>query len=274
MTTRNALSNRLAGALGAVLLGGLVACSHGGGDSASAVGSGTVILYSLDDMEGDWIGSLVPDNPTKPRRNFFIRVTGGQLVEGADSARSEWAPNDSLLSMSISQDGDVEASLSSLVFVNTLEISGVMDFDKDSISGTYDYAGPALLESQGTFELRRSSGPGHFDLDVIAGLWDGYGYNVLSNTRDLELELDATGAVIGGKFTRDDGSTVHSYLPGSGSFAYFDDAVGRFQDVVLVADDGTITTFQHMLVDEDGTLWGGYGHDSKLGSGVVELWRP
>lgn len=274
MTTRIAPSNRLAGLLGAALLGGLAACSHGGGSSASAVGSGTVILYSLADMEGDWIGTLTPDNPGKPRRNFFVRVNSGQLVEGGDSARSEWALGDSLLSVSISQDGDVEASLSALAFVNSLDISGVMAFDKESITGTFVYAGPAVLESQGTFELRRSSGPGHFDLAQIAGQWSGYGYNILSNTRDLELELDAAGAVISGRFSRSDGSTVHSYIPGSGSFAYFDDSVGRFKDVVLVADDGTITTFQHMLVDEDGTLWGGFGHDSKLGSGVVELWRP
>jgi len=274
MNQRNALSTRLAGLLGAALLGGLTACSHGGGGSSSAVGSGTVILYSLADMDGDWVGQLIPDNPTKPRRNFFVRVTGGSLVEGADSARSEWSLSDSLMSVSMSQDGDVEAVLSSLVATNALDITGVMSFDKESISGTFTYAGPAVLESQGTFELHRSTGPGHFDLDQIAGAWAGYGYNVLSNTRDLDLELDAAGAVLSGRFSRADGSTVHSYVPGSGSFAYFDDSVGRFQDVVLVADDGTITTFQHLLVDEDGTLLGGFGHDSKLGNGIVELWRP
>ena len=267
-------SSRLAGFAGAVLLGSLVACSHGGPGSATAAGSGTVILFSLDDMEGDWVGQLIPDSPTKPRRNFFLRVVGGVLVEGADSARSEWTDAESLLTVAMAQDGDMEAVLDNLAVNNRLDLAGLMALDKDSISGTYSYVGPAVLESDGTFELRRSSGPGHFDLGQIAGAWDGYGYNVLSNTRDLDLEMDAAGAVISGSFRKSDGSVVHSYLPGAGTFGYFDDSVGQFRDVVLVADDGTVTTFQHLLVDEDGTLLGGYGHDTKLGSGIVELRRP
>lgn len=267
--------SRLAGACGAVLLGTLASCSHGGGQSAVAQGSGTVIVFSLADMEGDWVGQLVPDNAAKPPRNFYLRVSGGQLVEAADSVKTTWTTGDSQMLMDLAQDGELHIDMDYLPGSSSMVLDGLMAFDKESLTGTYDYSGSVLLQSSGTFTLTRSSGPGHFTMPLITGDWDGYGYNKLSRTRDFELVIDvATGQVLSGRFIRPDGSTQHNYSIGAGTFAYFDDAVGRLEDVVLVADNGHVVTFQQLLVDADGTLMGGPGHDTQMGSGIIEMHRP
>lgn len=272
--TLTTLSSRICGALGAVLLGSLAACSHGGTGSAVAAGSGTVILFSNADMDGDWIGQLVPDNASKPPRNVYLRVTGGVLMESADSVRTTWYDSNSVLNMQMAQDGDLFIQMVSALG-SDLILDGIMSLDKESLSGIYDYTGQALLLSSGTFSMTRSTGPGHFTLPQITGDWDGLGYNHLSRTRDFVLQIDpATGQVLSGQFTRPDGSIQHTYSAGAGTFAYFDDAIGRLEDVVLLADDGHVVTFVALLVDENGTLMGGPGHDTQMGTGIIEMQRP
>ena len=259
---------------GALLLGALTACSHGGSGSASAAGSGTVITFALADMEGDWIGQMVPDSPSKPKRNFYLRVVNGVLVEASDSARSRWNQGDAVTDLSLEVDGDFDANMSSLAAASDLVLSGSMVLDKSTVNGTYSYNGASLLQSEGTFTLTRSSGPGHFDLDQIVGDWEGFGYNMLANRRDMELQLDLAGDVMTARIFRATGTDVHTYAAGAGTFAYFDDSIGLLEDVVMIATDGAITTFEYLLVDEDGTLMGGAANDTKLGDGIIELRRP
>ncbi|MCP4092533.1 MAG: hypothetical protein GY747_03705 [Planctomycetes bacterium] len=266
--------------LAVLLLGGFVACSHPGPGVANitggATGGGTVdpppIVFSLDDMEGDWFGQLTPDSLARDVRNFYFTVVGGQIVESADSLGNQWTSIDTT-SLDFNVDGVMAANIESVLVTNNLVLTAQMNDALSTLTGEFSHLNAADILIEGSFVLKRSMGAGQFSADLMDGVWKGTGANSRGKRRFIELTLDVAGAVLSGQMIRPHDSFVqHTYSASAANvFTLTNDSVGRMDNVQINADDGSVLFFTYALIDEDGTLIGGPGFDSLLGSGVAGL---
>lgn len=265
-----------------LLLGAFAACSHPGPSVASvsggATGGGTEepppppIVFALDDMEGDWFGQLIPDNVARDVRNFYFTVLGGQIVETADSLGNQWTTIDTN-TLDFTVDGVMAANMESVLVTNNLVLTAQMDDALSTLTGEFSHLDAASVLVEGSFVLKRSIGAGQFSADLLEGTWKGTGVNSSGKNRIIEIALDATGAVLFGQMIRPIDSLVqHTYSASAANvFTLTNDSVGRMDNVQITADDGSVMFFTYALIDEDGTLVGGPGFDSVMGSGVAGL---
>jgi hypothetical protein len=264
-----------------LLFGAFVACSHPGPGVANITGGATgdseeepppPIVFSLDDMEGDWFGQLVPDNVARDVRNFYFTVVGGQIVETADSLGNQWTSIDTN-TLDFTVDGAMVANMESVLVTNNLVLTAQMDDALSSLTGEFSHLDADNILVEGSFLLKRSIGAGQFSADLMEGTWKGTGVNSRGKRRFIELALDAAGAVLSGQMIRPVDSFIqHTYsASASNVFILTNDSVGRMDNVQITADDGSIMFFTYALIDEDGTLMGGPGFDSLMGSGVAGL---
>jgi len=258
-------------------LGAFVACSHPGPGVTNISGGagGAVeppITFEMADLEGDWYGQLVPTSVARDVRNFYFRIVAGELIETADSFGNQWTSIDTS-SLDFSVAGAMTASLSSVLVTNTLVITAQMDDSMSFLTGEFSHLDPSNTLVEGSFELKRSAGAGQFQTALLEGHWAGEGTNSNGKKRWIDMVLDATGAVLSGQMIRPFDSFVqHTYSASAGNvFALSNDGVGRLDNVQITADDGSILFLTYALIDEEGTLLGGPGFDSLMGSGVGVL---
>lgn len=265
-----------------LLLAPFAACAHPGPQNIAATGGAgtgggggvTPVVFALSDMDGDWVGQLLPDNLARPERNFYMRVSAGAVDEAADSLGNQWMAVDSARSLEFSVEGVLQSILESNIQTNQMVIDAQMDDSLTTLTGTFSHLQVDGALVDGTFTLVRSSGAGHFPATLIEGTWDGFGANERSKRRTFTATLDAAGMLISGEIRHPaTDELIHSYSSGSGTFTYSDDAIGRLDNVVVAGDDGSTVTFSYLLIDEEGSLMGGPGFDSQMGFGVVELVR-
>lgn len=255
----------------------LASCAHSG--NVGSVGGGgspppPPPVFTLEDLEGDWVGQLTPENSARPVQNFYLRFVNEDLASAADSAGNEWRADNSDRVFHFKKTGLLEANLGLLVGVTGLEIQAKMNNARAVLSGTYIQIGPDLFPVEGSLELVRSSGASMFGTALLAGDWTGTVANPLGRSQIMNLSFDAAGAVVGGAMIRTgQGTTRRSYSVGAGTFSFFDGAIGRIQDVTLTADDGTVSFLHYLLVDRDGTLLAGPGTDQIFGAGFLRLSR-
>lgn len=258
----------------------LAACAHPGPDVLSSAdgpgtgGGGATTTFDLSNLEGDWVGQLIPDNLAQPKRNFYVRIAAGAVTEAADSLGNEWKVADSVRTLDFSEAGVMQTIMESNIFTNNLVLDAQMDDAMSALTGSFSHLAPNGALVEGSFVFVHSIGSGHFPDPLISGVWDGFGANGMAKRRTFTATLDTDGTLLSGEIRRpDNGELIHSYLPGAGVFTYSDSAIGRIDDVVILGDDKSVLTFVYLLVDEEGSLIGGPGFDSQLGAGVVELNR-
>jgi hypothetical protein len=251
-----------------------ISCTHGG--SSTVGGGGTTPppppVFTIDELNGDWVGQLTPDNPARLVQNVYLRFVNEDLATAADSAGNEWTEVNSERIFSFDADGLLEANLGLLVGVSGLEIQAEMDDARAVITGVYTQVGPDLFPVSGTLELVRSTGPAMFTEAMLAGDWVGDAVNEVDRSQILEFTLDASGVVVTGAMIRPGLKTVRrTYSAGAGAFSIFDGGIGRLENVTLTADNGVESFLHYMLLDRDATLLAGPGTDNQLGSGRVRL---
>ncbi|MHC4379673.1 MAG: hypothetical protein ACYSU1_01100 [Planctomycetota bacterium] len=243
-----------------------------GSGSGSGSGGGDQLLFSMGDLNGDWTGELIPDDRQLIRKNLYLRIANGAITEAAEGAGGEWTPADSTLLLEFTDQGFLDVSAQSLSGKGDLSLEGTMNVALNTINGTVRVLSGSGVLFEGTFELRRSSGPGHFSVDLVQGAWEGNGNNESERFRITTMEVDDFGVVQAAELVRPASLEIeHTYSAGSGVLELADDAIGRMNNVVLVADDGSTLTFEFLLINDLGTLITGPGEDSVLGKGRVEL---
>ncbi|MDA1113132.1 MAG: hypothetical protein O3A95_02390 [Planctomycetota bacterium] len=142
------------------------------------------------------------------------------------------------------------------------------------ISGTYTLSPDEGATTTGTFSVSKSTGPGHFAASLLGGTWIGEAANARSKFRLATLEVDDAGVLVAAEVLHPiTAKTVHSYSFGAAKFTLTDDAIGRMNNIVLSADDGSTLTFRYLLINEDGSLMSGPGFDSELGLGFAIISR-
>lgn len=254
----------------------LAACAHSG-SSGDVGGGGTTPpppVFTIDDLDGDWVGQLTPDNPARPVQNFYLRFADEDLSSAADSAGNEWRDDNSDRVFAFDADGILEANLGLLVGVAGLEILAEMNDARAVLAGSYTQVGPDLFPVAGTVELVRSGGPSMFEAAMLEGDWVGEAANALERHQILNFTLDADAAVVTGAMIRPGLKTVRrTYSAGAGVFSFTDGAIGRMDNVTLTSDDGKVTFLHYLLADRDGSLIAGPGTDQQLGAGFVRLNR-
>lgn len=265
-----------------LIVGVLASCSGGGlsstGGSAGAGsgsgGSGGGLQFSMGDLNGDWTGELIPNDSSLIKRNVYIRVANGQLTDCAEGGGGDWDSSNASIQLDFNTQGFLDLAIASLVDQEDLSLEGTMNIALNQINGTARIlqSGGVLLE--GTFELRRSSGAGHFTIDLSEGEWQGQGSNSRDRFRVAGIEFDSVGAIVRAEVINPNSSiTVHRYSAGAGALELTDDAIGRINNVLFLGDDGSTLAFAFLLINDEGTLISGPGMDSVLGAGRVELTR-
>jgi hypothetical protein len=254
----------------------LGACSGGGGGSVNGGGKPPPPppppppSFTLEDLMGDWVGQLEPDAPDRPVQNVYLRFASDELVECADSAGNEWTLTNSDRNFTWSARGRLRASLALQLGTSTLELDLNMNAARAVLRGDYVQVGPDLIAVPGRLVLTRS-GAGAFDLELLEGTWEGKASRDGGVGMGLEFGIAADGSVLGGALRRRDGSVRRLFPAGAGTFAIFDDAIGRLQDVTVTGVNGVSCTFHYLLVDASGTLLAGPGTDQVLGAGLIRL---
>lgn len=249
----------------------LTACS-GGSSSSTPRPRGS--SFSVADLAGDWTGVFVPANPARDSFNFYVRFdAAGSAFEGADGLGDQWQPADSVFASNVDRRGNALVNLEQTAEMGVrMRLLGALDGARSLLRGEFALSRPAEADVEGSFELHKSSGPGHFTVAAhLAGSWLGYGAGQGNHRKDIRLELGADGSVLGGDME------VHVFIAGgvnTGIFRFSNDAVGRIDDVLIQSTDGSLQTVDYLLVDEAGTLLGGPGMDSTLGNGLARLARP
>lgn len=257
----------------------LAGCAHPG--PSGTVGGGGIVpppppppppppAFTFDDLMGDWIGQLVPDNAARLTQNAYLRFDSDQLTESADSAGNEWTLTSSDRSFSFSTSGRLEAEMALLIGSSSLSLQAQMDGARAVLTGTYVQVGGDLFPVTGSVTLTRSSA-GAFEVAELAGEWIGTAARPGGSGQDLEFLIDANGAVVQGRMLKRNGETRRRYNATAGAFSYFDDSIGRMENVVLISDVGQVSTFHYLLMDVDGTLLAGPGTDDALGAGLIRL---
>ncbi|RMH03027.1 MAG: hypothetical protein D6702_07230, partial [Planctomycetota bacterium] len=191
----------------AALLG---ACAHGGSGLFGVVsGAGSTPPFTTADLAGAWTGVLTPVPPTNGPANgatdpypFYVRFdAAGMPTEGADGRGWDWDLAITSNNAAVNKQGDLLVEISGNGAVNVLKLFGTLSADKQVQTGTYTISKHLNVIEEGNYVLTRSSGPGHFSIaDQVAGSWTGIGYRKSTNRfRDLLLDVDASGSVIGGE---------------------------------------------------------------------------
>lgn len=263
----------------ALLLSALAACAHPA-PSASVTSPGTggggggnaTVTFSLTDLDGSWYGKLEPTSLARAQRNFYIKISGGVVTEAADSLGNQWLSADSNHTLDFSSTGALNTSMASIVEQNEMILNAQMDDAMTLLTGEFSALAPSDVLVEGSFTLQRSAGAGEFSATNLEGDWSGHGTNINGRRRSLNVSLAADGTIIIGEVLRPlTLAQIHVYSAGSGTFALTDDTVGRLDNVVMLADGGDVTTFEYLLVSQDGSLLGGPGFDTLMGRGVVTL---
>ncbi|MFK5955320.1 MAG: hypothetical protein QM477_02635 [Planctomycetota bacterium] len=269
---------RLAALLAVVLLCSCsrTALSPGstGGDAGSGGGTGGSLIFTQEDLGGDWTGMLQADLIGAAPVNFYMAIFQGTVSSGAEGTGLEWDGASARFTTEFDVDGRFRTTLNSNLESGRLALSGQMDDAMVLISGTYTYSPASGATVTGTFAVTKSTGPGHFAISLLKGSWTGEAVNPSSKFRLASVEIDEAGVLISAE-TLDPitGKLVHSYSAGAASFVFNDDAIGRMNNVVFAADDGSFLAFRFLLINEDGSLMSGPGVDSELGSGYAIISR-
>lgn len=274
-----------------LLLGSLLFASCGGGGAlvtsgASNSGSGNSgtgagnnnngdISFAMSDLDGDWTGELIPvQGATQLERNFYMRLLNGLVNDCAEGSGGIWSEADADVQLTFRTDGSLDVSLTSNGVEGKLALEGTMNLAMTKINGTFSLQPDLGSVFSGTFELRRSSGNGQFDISLLQGDWEGIGSNPADKFRFADLSVDENGVLVSASISHPVTSNiVHTYGAGTTTFEFFDTAVGRMNNVVFNGSDGSTLTFEFMLINDDGTLMGGPAQDTQLGSGHAELIR-
>jgi len=251
-------------------------CAHSG---AAKVDSGGTALggssgYLMEDLDGDWVGTLFPNSAVLDPFNFYFSAAdGGVISEGADSKGNQWLDIDSEFTSNILNSGRMMAEFDSMVLQSRLFLDGKMSDAMTELTGDYEYVNNYGIPVRGSFILSRSTGNDYFAGLDYSGPWvGGFGVGRNENKRQLDFVLDSDGAVVYGSMTNIvTGVEIHRYSVGAGSFAATNLAVGRIDNLVLTADDGSIAECEFLLVDRDLSLIGGTGVDSDVGEGTIEI---
>ncbi|MDA0667392.1 MAG: hypothetical protein O3A95_02395 [Planctomycetota bacterium] len=247
--------------------------SAGSGSGSGSGGSSGGLQFSMGDLNGDWTGELIPDNRTLIKRNVYIRVANGQLTDSAEGGGGDWDPSNASIQLDFNTQGFLDLAIDSLVDED-MTLEGTMNVALNQINGTVSILRPDGDLFEGTFELRRSSGAGHFSIGLSEGVWQGQGSNSRERFRIAGIEFDRDGVVVEAKVLVPGSlTTVHFYSAGAGTLVFADDAIGRINNVLLASDDGSTLSFEFLLINDAGTLITGPGVDSTLGAGKVELTR-
>lgn len=245
-----------------------------GGGAGSGGGTGGTILFSQSDLNGDWTGTLQADLVGASARNFYMAILDGLMTNSADGSGSEWDTSNARFTVSFDEAGRFRGTMNSDLVSGRLALSGQMDDAMVLISGTYTFVPDGGVTTTGTFSVTKSSGPGHFSTELASGAWFGEAENNRSKFRLATIELDDAGALVSAEVLHPiTGADVHTYSLGAANFILSDDAIGRMNNVVLSADDGSTLTFRYLLINETGTLMSGPGVDSELGSGFAVISR-
>lgn len=246
--------------------------SAGTGSGAGSGGGGSSISFSMGDLNGDWTGELIPDNRQLIRRNLYVRVANGEVTDSAEGGGGEWNGSNANITLEFTNQGFFDVAAASNAGKGDMSLEGTMNVAMNRINGTVRIVGQGGGIYEGTFELRRSSGAGHFGINLVKGTWSGQGSNSRDKFRIASIEIDQNGVVQDAEVLHPVTSAlVHTYSSGAGTLNYFDDAVGRMNNVVITADDGSTLSFDFLLVNDEGTLITGVGADSVLGEGRIEL---
>lgn len=248
--------------------------SAGSGAGSGSGGSGGGLAFSMGDLDGDWTGELIPVNGVGTQRNIYIRMANGIMTDSAEGGGGDWDPSNASIVLDFSKQGFLDLAVESLVDEEDMSLEGTMNVALNQINGTSRIRRADGTLFEGTFELRRSTGAGHFTVDLTEGIWLGQASNSRERFRISRIEFDQAGVVVQAEVVNPRSSlTVHGYSPGAGTLALDDDAIGRINNVVITGDDGSTLTFEFLLVNDAGTLISGPGADSVLGSGRIELTR-
>ncbi|MDP6963151.1 MAG: hypothetical protein QGF46_03195 [Planctomycetota bacterium] len=253
-------------------------CAHSGASTASTGGTGAGASggFNIDHLDGDWVGTMYPNSGVLDPFNFYFSAENGGLVsEAADSQGSEWLAIDSDFVTNMLSSGRFMLRCDSMISVNRLLLDGDMDDTMNQLTGEYEYVNNYGIPIRGNFILERSTGPDYFAEVDYSGVWEGgFGVGRNENKRQLDFVIDSDGTVISGTMTNIvTGYQLHHYSAGSGTFQVTNQAVGRIDNMTLVADDGSIAVFDYLLINRDLTLIGGQGVDQLVGSGMVEIRR-
>jgi hypothetical protein len=255
--------------------------ASGGEDpGGGGVDSPGTSVYSLGDLEGDWVGTLDPNpNLLHPFNFYFSADDMGSVSEGADSKGNEWLASDgtALIMSNILSAGQFFVEFNSMIFQKDLRLEGKMNDDRDELTGVYEYINQYGFPIYGTFILALSKGLDYFENIDFSGTWSGgFGVGIHGNKRQLTFDLDSDGSVISGSMTNiSDGHELHHYSAGAGSFGgiNLNRATGRIDDFELTADDKSVATCDFLLLGHALTLIGGTGVDSDVGAGIIEIRR-
>ncbi|MBC8329750.1 MAG: hypothetical protein ISR76_09785 [Planctomycetes bacterium] len=268
-----------------ISLGLTSACAHGGsGLFGGILGGGTNTGFKTKDLAGAWTGVLtpIPPPPASAPPNgsavdpypFYLRAdAAGMPTDGADARGWDWSLGVAFTNAAVNSAGELLIELSSNTGVNALKMFGKLEASKLIHSGTYTISKHLTVIEQGTYVLTKSTGPGHFSTPAqLEGSWTGIAYRRANgNFRSMLLDLDSVGTVTGGELTGE-----HVFIPSGPNTGLFDfnlgdTEVGRLNNVVIQSGDGSTQTLHFVLVTEDGSMLGGPGTDSVLGSGIVQL---
>ncbi|MDP6963152.1 MAG: hypothetical protein QGF46_03200 [Planctomycetota bacterium] len=253
----------------------LPACGDSGASSGSS-SSGASGSYAQSDLGGYWIGRLSPYEIGDDERLFYFQADeNGNVFSAADSVGNQWDIPSSNISAALLANGNLNMSLGSLASLKKLHLTGIIKPALNEIEGEYAYENVAGIAATGHFVLVNNSAPDLFaDID-FEGAWSGgFGVGHRDNERTLSFELDSDGKVISGElFNNKTLETIHSYSFGAGSFSLDDLTVGRIDNFVLVADDGSIATCDFLLVSAEGDLISGVGIDSEVGEAIIYVRR-
>ncbi|MGB0953830.1 MAG: hypothetical protein ACPG31_11430 [Planctomycetota bacterium] len=249
--------------------------STGGGAGSGGSGGGTGGSgFTIADLNGDWTGSLLGDQTGDLARNFYLRFVDGLVADSAEGFGSRWSTDNARINVAFDAAGRLRATLRSDLTAGNITLEGQMDDAMVILSGTYTFTADDGTVTAGTWSVTRSTGPGHFAISLLEGLWDGEGVNERSKFRLATLEIDATGLLVEAEVRHPvTDAVVHRYSGGAVQFTLTDDAVGRMDDVLITGNDGSTLRFTYLLVNEDGTLISGPGFDSALGAGFAVIAR-
>ncbi len=254
----------------------LGSCTHGGASFFGIIGGGASggTQFTRSDLAGDWTGVMTPDDPALESYPFYIRAdSAGTPFAGADGLGTDWDLATAQTSAAVDELGNIGIEIDGTGSVNRIQYSGSFAPGALSHSGTYTIYKHSAIVQSGSYQVTRSSGPGHFTIaQHLAGSWSGIAWrHVMTRKRDLLLDLAPDGSVTGGELVGEHIFTVNGQNAGIFNFSTGIDSVGRLDNVHMVSDDGSTQDFHFLIVTDDGTLMGGPGVDSVLGDGIVRI---
>lgn len=262
----------------------LLALGCGADTSVSAPGSssgsgGTQVSFEQSDLNGSWVGRLIPDvTPTDATPSdvlfYFTADEMGYAELAADSLGNEWFPDDILVS-DLLVDGELAIDINPNVGLKRMQLHGEMSDSMTELSGEYMFNSASGAQISGAFTLSLASDAEYFSELDYSGVWaGGFGVGHRQNERVLTFELSESGLVVSGELVNTvTNEIIHTYSASSGNFALDNTTVGRINNFVIVADDGSIATCDFLLVARDLELIAGVGTDSEVGEAMIEIRR-